>query len=201
MDSSQSSVKNLKIGSLHASSSNADAALFYDQFRRHAQRFVSLVERGAALPTRSFLIEVATALAELCAMALTLPDVEPETRTKPDVEIAAPSVVETLKSRLGHADRHWEVFDPTQKDEPVQGSLAEDIANIYGDLKQGLLLTAHGASISEVLWHWRQAFITHWGMHATGAMRAIYWALHHGVLDIEHTEAATAPSPTPARSR
>jgi len=201
VDGSQSTVKDRKVGSPVSASTNADAALFYDQFRRHAQRFVSLVERGEALPTRSFLVEVATALAELCAVALTLPDIESETHTKPDVEIATPSVVKTLRNRLGKADEHWEVFDPTKKDEPLKRSLAEDIANIYGDLKHGLLLTAHGASTSEVLSHWRQAFSTHWGMHATGAMRAIYWALHHGVLETEHTAEATAPIPTPAHSR
>jgi len=32
-------------------------------------------------------------------------------------------------------------------------------------------------------------------------MRAIYWALHHGVLETEHTAEATAPIPTPAHSR
>lgn len=185
MDSAQTPVKTRKTGSPLSPTTNADAALFYDQFRRHAQRFVSLVERGEALPTRSFLVEVATALAELCAVALTLPDIESETHTKPDVEIATPSVVETFRNRLGKADEHWEVFDPTKKDQPVKRSLAEDIANIYSDLKHGLLLTAHGASISEVLAHWRQAFSTHWGMHATGAMRAIYWALHHRTVEDE----------------
>lgn len=183
MDSTQISVKNRQVGSPPPASTNTDAALFYDQFRRHAQRFVSLVERGEALPTHSFLIEVATALAELCAVALTLPDIESKSHTKPEVEIARPSVVEAVRNRLGKADEHWEVFDPTRKGEPLKRSLAEDIANIYRDLKHGLLLTAHGASTSEVLSHWRQAFSTHWGMHATGAMRAIHWALHHRTFE------------------
>lgn len=171
--------------------SSADAALFYDQFRRHAQRFVSLVERGEALPTRSYLIEVATALAELCGTALTLPPVEAKTQTTPDIELTAPPALKSLKSRLGDVDRHWDVFDPTKKDEPTEGSLAEDIANIYGDLKFGLLLTAHGASTSEVLAHWRERFGSHWGMHATGAMRAIYWALHHNAFEEEPRAPAT----------
>lgn len=185
MDSLQSSVKTRKTGSSPPPTTHADAALFYDQFRRHAQRFVSLVERGEALPTHSFLIEVATALAELCAIALTLPEIEAQTHTKPDVDVATPSVVETLKTRLGNVDAHWEVFDPTKKSEPVRGSLAEDIGGIYRDLKRGLLLTAYGASTSEVLSHWRKAFNTRWGMNATGAMRAIYWALHHHTFEDE----------------
>lgn len=193
MDSTQISVKHRQVGSPLASSTN-DAALSYDQFRRHAQRFVSLVERGEALPTHSFLIEVATALAELCAVALTLPDIASESRTTPDVEIATLPVMEAVRNRLGNADEHWEVFDPTKKGEPLKRSLAEDIANIYGDLKHGLLLTAHGASTSEVLAHWRQAFSTHWGMHATGAMRAIYWALHHRTFE-DHAGNLASGSP------
>lgn len=172
------------------SPTHTDAAVFYDQFRRHAQRFVSLVERGEAIPTTSFLIEVVTALAELCAIALTLPEVAAQegaaqTERHADLDVATPSVVKSLVRRLGDADAHWEVADPTQRSEPVRASLAEDIAGIYRDLKRGLLLTAHGASTSEVLHHWRKSFNSRWGMKATGAMRAIYWALHHRTFEVQ----------------
>ncbi|MGH2435921.1 MAG: DUF5063 domain-containing protein [bacterium] len=179
------SVKARSASSSPSPTTHTDAAVFYDQFRRHAQRFVSLVERGEAIPTSSFLIEVVTALAELCAIALTLPEIETQTETQTDLDVTAPSVVETLARRLGDADAHWEVSDPTKKTEPVRASLAEDIAGIYRDLKRGLLLTAHGASTTEVLRHWRKSFNTRWGMKATGAMRAIYWALHHRTCEVE----------------
>jgi hypothetical protein len=41
----------------------------------------------------------------------------------------------SLKERLGPLDGYWEIFDSTEKGEPIQASLAEDISEIYHDLK------------------------------------------------------------------
>jgi len=41
-------------------------------------------------------------------------------------------------------DGYWEVFDPTEKEQPVFGSLAIDIAEIYLDLKDALRLLENG---------------------------------------------------------
>ena len=41
---------------------------------------------------------------------------------------------------FGPLDSYWEVFDPTEKEEPVSCSLAIDIAETYLDLKDALKL-------------------------------------------------------------
>ena len=38
-----------------------------------------------------------------------------------------------LRSKIGPLDAYWEVFDSTENEPPVQGSLARDIAEIYFD--------------------------------------------------------------------
>jgi hypothetical protein len=42
----------------------------------------------------------------------------------------------SLMEKIGPLDAYWEIYDSTQKQEPVQGSLAGDISEIYFDLKQ-----------------------------------------------------------------
>ena len=68
------------------------------------------------------------------------------------------------------------VFDPLKSppEDPVAGSPADDLADIWFDVKRGLLIfEAKGeAALADVQWSWKFSFETHWGRHATGAMAA-----------------------------
>jgi hypothetical protein len=45
---------------------------------------------------------------------------------------------DSLKEKLGDWDLYWMVFDPRTDNEAIHGSLADDIADIYRDLKDGI---------------------------------------------------------------
>ncbi len=70
-------------------------------------------------------------------------------------------------------DLYWDVFDPLEEDAPGLNSLADDLADIYRDLKDGLVLYEGGKHLRAV-WEWRFRFQIHWGAHLTGAQRAIH---------------------------
>lgn len=57
--------------------------------------------------------------------------------------------------------------------EAVVGDLADDLADVYRDIKDGLALWEHGHPI-EAVWHWRFHFAFHWGRHAADALRALH---------------------------
>ncbi len=67
------------------------------------------------------------------------------------------------------------VFDPhtIPPEEPVIGDLADDLADIYRDLKDGMNLWTAGHHV-EAVCHWRQHFGFHWGRHAADAIRALH---------------------------
>jgi hypothetical protein len=71
-----------------------------------------------------------------------------------------------------------EVYEATdlENDESSLGELYDDIADIYGDLSKGLFVHEHH-SPGRAERYWRQSFRYHWGEHATGALRALYWHL------------------------
>jgi hypothetical protein len=73
-------------------------------------------------------------------------------------------------------DIYWEVFDPFECNEPVAGSLSDDILDMDRDVSRGLALWDAGAEDAAV-WEWRFSFEVHWGVHATSALRAIHRAL------------------------
>jgi hypothetical protein len=83
-----------------------------------------------------------------------------------------------LKEKLGDWDGYTQVFDPTTDKEAVFGTLADDVADIYRDLKEGLLLRQrHEVRPEEIIWNWRLLYYSHWGKHAIDALRAIHFRL------------------------
>jgi hypothetical protein len=111
--------------------------------------------------------------AELFAAALFLPDSEP-------AEVDAPSLGEEQRNRVGERLRsfpfqyYWEIFHPITEtpEEPVCGDIADDLGDIYFDVKAGLLV--YPTSVQAAIWQWRMTFGFHWGKHATSALRALY---------------------------
>jgi hypothetical protein len=66
------------------------------------------------------------------------------------------------------------VFDPIEvpASESVTGDLADDLMDIYCDLK-GLRYCDDGHTFQAVF-HWSFTFAVHWGRHATSALRALH---------------------------
>jgi len=66
-------------------------------------------------------------------------------------------------------------FDPSclPQEEHQAGNLADDIADIYRDVSAGLALFDAG-HVNEAQWEFRFSFLTHWGRHASGAIRALH---------------------------
>lgn len=75
-------------------------------------------------------------------------------------------------------DMYGEVFNPliVPPEEPVIGSIADDIISIYRDVVTGLRAYQRG-DLSAARWEWGFHFAHHWGEHATGAIRALHFWL------------------------
>ena len=145
-----------------------------DAFAEQARRFCrwAMGEDGDAMNAAFALRRVSA----LYAAALELP--LPFTKGMPAelAEADAPSEsrvaahVASLKPLV-----HWEIFDPLHDppEEPVAGSIADDLGDIYRDVARGLVLFECGDR-AEALWEWGFNFRIHWGAHATGAIRALH---------------------------
>lgn len=60
------------------------------------------------------------------------------------------------------------------------GDLADDLADVWRDLKGGLALYQAG-HLNAAVWKWRFDFWGHWGKHATSAIYALHcWLANHG---------------------
>lgn len=68
------------------------------------------------------------------------------------------------------------VFDaaPDGTEEPILGSVFDDLTGVYDDLSDGLALYDNGYPLN-AQHHWHVMYRLHWGLHATGALVAIYF--------------------------
>ncbi|MBE1878488.1 DUF5063 domain-containing protein [Myceligenerans pegani] len=117
-------------------------------------------------------------LAALIAAALALPESEPATTAVPpgighDTWSARFAAIDTA---LGSAAAYWTASLSPQDIEPevVPLPLADDLADIWRDLRPTLDQLASGAEAADVVWQWRFTFDAHWGLHAVEALRALH---------------------------
>jgi hypothetical protein len=132
-----------------------------------AERYCSLVEAPSAVGDRAaFISGVRSALAELLASGLELPDTEPSDAEMPE----------------GLAHQEWS--STFAKVQTVLGELPggledylavpDDLADVWRDLRQGLNALRSGTSWEDVSWEWKFGLQTHWGKHAEDALVALH---------------------------
>jgi uncharacterized protein DUF5063 len=156
------------------------------QFRAAAERFCHLLELRPA-DADQWVEDILAALARLYACGHTLPDFS--------VTEGAPNMYDKFRvgdgewrrvfslvhDVLGCQSGYWAYFDPSEppdsEGEPVFSDLGDDLADIYRDIKPGLLAWEAGLEqyAADIVFEWKfPLFGSHWGVHAVSAMRALH---------------------------
>jgi hypothetical protein len=93
-------------------------------------------------------------------------------------------VHDTLREKFGTADDYLEVFDDkmNESEGPVLSSISENMADIYQDIKDFLLLYQTGTNevMNDAIWECHLNFETFWGQKLLNSMRAIHKFLYSG---------------------
>ena len=80
-----------------------------------------------------------------------------------------------LRDLLGDRDSYWMEFDGAGEEQCKSGSLADDLTDIYCELKYGLtLLDAQPEDPNDAFEGWRNGYRVHWGQHLVDAERHLY---------------------------
>ena len=89
-----------------------------------------------------------------------------------------------LKEKFGTANDYLEVFDEkiNESEGPVVSSISENMADIYQDMKDFLLLyqTGTGEVMNDAVWECRMNFENFWGQKLVNSMRAIHKFIYSG---------------------
>ena len=173
-----------------------------NRFYLVAQHFCSLVDSADTVDKTEFSVRIYRALPELIGEAMRLPREELSDDDEVDEDVDAyvykvypqarvtheewSRLFNTLKEKLGDWNSYWQVFDPTEDEdkEAIYGSLADDIAGVYGDLKEGINLKDGGeAAPEDIIFKRRLGFYTHWGKHAIDALRTIHFRVEETLTE------------------
>lgn len=104
---------------------------------------------------------------------------------------------DSFKRRFGTANDFVEVFDDRFNiaDGPVPSSLAENLADIYQDMKDFLLLYQTGTKevMNDAIWECRMNFEDLWGQKLVNSLRAIHKFIYSGeeIGEIETDESGS----------
>ena len=155
-----------------------------EAFKIAAERYCAFIDASESLKRGEFVWQLMEHFVPLYAAGMRLP------LAIGDDDFDAPSAMtheewqelfQRLSTQLGDADYYSVIFDPYEFDAtPVTGSLADDAADVYRDLKSGLAVIAEGGALEDAVWEWRFGFDNHWGRHTAEALYALHALTHPG---------------------
>jgi hypothetical protein len=139
------------------------------QMARLAHRYCALIE-GSSTDNTSWLKEVALLLPRIRAAIDSLDGLDStgNLTLMPDLD-ARFELYTHLVGLLGDRDSYWLEFDAGDDLPAMTGSLADDLTDIYCELKYGLRLL--GEHPEHSLLSWKEGFACHWSQHLTDAER------------------------------
>jgi len=148
-----------------------------------AAAFCRLIE-SSGVPDLPWLAQVADLLPRLHAAVLSRDpgyglDEEPLVLA-PDLD-ARFELFTHLRELLGERDGYWLEFDRTGDHCAMTGSLADDLTDIYCELKHGLRVHELHPHLADGDWY--RGFAAHWGQHLIDAERHLAALGAQGRLD------------------
>jgi len=84
------------------------------------------------------------------------------------------SLFSQLRDILGEMDPYWMEFDVARDGQEMSGSLADDLTDIYWELKIGLQSLEQDEDLAPTLSSWGASYRLHWGQHLVDAERHLY---------------------------
>jgi hypothetical protein len=140
-----------------------------DPFARLASEFCRFLGSSAKLQRERIVLRSAEMLPQLYSAVMKLPRLR---CGHPPARIAsAPRLDRALGRKLRDWNGYWEYFSPGDRLSSVAGNLADDLADVYADLRLGLdaRRRCDGCAVHE----WTNNLV-HWGEHATSALRVLH---------------------------
>jgi hypothetical protein len=157
------------------------------EFVAVANEFCKYSERSSELKGDELLKILQRIMPLMYLKASLLPQVEPffeDGNEKFVTESDWVKIHSALREKFGTADDFMEVFDDRMSDSegPVISSISENMADMYQDIKDFLLLYQTGTTevMNDAVWECRLNFETFWGQKLLNSLRAVHKFIYSG---------------------
>ncbi len=151
------------------------------EFVAVANEYCNFTENALSFSKRDFLEKSALVLPLLYYKASLLPRLDSafeEGNEKYVTENQYEFIRLSVLSKLGSHNDYQEVYDPVYRDtrENTHGSLAEDLADIYQDMKDFIMVYRAGTVeiMQEAIFEVKTSFDQYWGQRLVNALRVIH---------------------------
>jgi len=167
------------------------------EFVTVANEYCSFVETVDHFTRKDFISRIQKLFPLLYLKASLLPEPDLETSDEtPEKFIGEDDynfILNKLVSKFGEFDAYQEIYDSSLQYSyiPVEGSIAENITDIYQDLKDFILCYRIGTLdvMNDALSECRNNFEQYWGQRLVNGLRAIHYLLYGNAnLDDEDKE-------------
>jgi hypothetical protein len=155
------------------------------EFVTVAREYCATVEGHSTLTIRQFISRIQKLFPLLYLKATLLPEIDNEEVGETDkfvTEVDYNFLLNKLTSRIGRFDSYQEVFDAGMQfsDSPLEASIAENICDVYQDLKDFLMNYRLGSPdiMEAALVECRNNFENYWGQKLTNGLRALHNLLY-----------------------
>jgi hypothetical protein len=158
----------------------------FGTFLQHVKHFCFYLETPPTGHDKGFLSAIQNQLIQLYTFGQTLTkfdfsisrDLEEVEKTDKDLQHILPLIYKKLNDTY-----YWVVFDPKNHNdtEPVCGDLADDLGDIYKDLKTFIIAFENDdeKARQNALFDLKWSFENHWNDHCINAIYAIHYFLKH----------------------
>ncbi len=149
------------------------------RFAEGAEKYCELIERRAEYAPLQFTGEIIEALSLILGVVGNLPEVKADeyNKTGPNEITKKESGVlsQEMDKKFGKYAAYTLVFNPYEESDLVSTTIGDDLADIYGDLKEGLDIYKKGErqDIQEAVWQWKFGFQSHWGRHLLSVLQPL----------------------------
>jgi hypothetical protein len=157
------------------------------EFVTVANEYCTFVENIAELDKENMINRSVKLLSLLYLKATMLPETErinDEQNEKFVTEFDWQFVKNGVEALLADDDKYLDFYDNEMNEtaEPVSSGISENMADIYQDMKDFLLLyqTGTGEVMNDAVWECRMNFESFWGQKLVNSMRAVHKFIYSG---------------------
>lgn len=167
------------------------------EFVTVANEYCSFVETVDHFTRKDFLSRIQKLFPLLYLKASLLPEADPEMEDEVSEKFVSEDdynfILNKLVAKFGEFDAYQEIYDSSLQYSyiPVEGSIGENITDIYQDLKDFILNYRIGTVevMNDALKECRNNYEQYWGQRLVNGLRAIHYLLYSNAnLDEEDKE-------------
>jgi len=153
------------------------------EFLSIAQKYCLFVEKIDEREKKDIFDALSKALPLIYVKGVLLPEIDVEDFSLNEKYVTAEQwqdIFNDLRAAFGEDDEYWFIENDNPVNDPVKGSLADNLTDIYQDMKDFVLLYQNPMRDAKkiAVWEIRKLFFSHYGFRIVNVLKVIHYKLY-----------------------